>query len=202
MVLHDEHIDIIIGRLEEGGIKDPLLRQDLLDHLCCFIEEQDGTDFEVLLQEGLRRLAPNGVHEIEEERFFLFHFNKQLTMKRAIFFSGFATTFLITTGFTFKLMSWIGGSIILFCGNLALVITILLIAFRALSQRSKQSTAYNIRIFAGVLAAFLIGCGSMFKILHMPTANIQFVLGMLILNFVFLPMFFYQLYRRSVANIA
>ena len=200
MLLHDEHLDIITKRLVEDGIRDARLQSDLLDHICCYIEEQETNDFDLLLQQAFCLLAPNGMHEIEEERFFLFHFHKQLTMKRILFFCGFATTFLLTTGFTFKQMHWPGANICLVTGNLALIVTIALIAINAFKKARFHSAAFNVRVFTGVLAALFIGVGSMFKFFHLPSANIQFLLGILILNFVFLPMFFYQLYKQSLSK--
>ena len=200
MLLRDDHIAAISSRLTEGGIKDTRLHSDLLDHICCYLEEQAGEDFEWLLDQALQILAPNGVHEIEEERFFLFHFHKQLTMKRILFFSGFATTFLLTTGFTFKLMHWPGANICLITGNIALIATAFIIATNAFRRARSHSAAFNVRVFTGVLAAILIAGGSIFKVLHFPTASIQFVLGILLLNFVFLPLFFYQLYKQSLSK--
>jgi hypothetical protein len=200
MLLQDEHIDTISRKLKDGGIVDARLHADLLDHICCFIEEQGREDFDMLLIQAIHLLAPNGLNEIEEERYFLFHFHKQLTMKRILFFCGFATTFLFTTGFTFKLMHWPAAIIFLIGSYLALILTTALIASNAVRNARSHSLAFNVRIFTGVLAAFLIAVGSIFKLLHYPSANIQFVSGVFLLNFVFLPLFFYQLYNQSLSK--
>lgn len=201
MLLPDSYIDIIDARLREGGIKDDKLHADLLDHICTYIEEHEGDQgFEELLQQALRAVAPGGVHEIEEERYFLFHFQKQITMKRILFFGGFATTFLISMGIMFKLMHWPGASIMLVWGNASLIFTMVLVAANAFKNIKVHSAAFRLRIFAGVVSAILIGTGSIFKAHHWPGASIMFVLGMVILNFIFLPMFFYHLYRQSIAK--
>ena len=70
MLLYEEHIDIISNRLTTDGIKDARLHADLLDHICTYIEEADSGDFDTLLSEAMQLLAPNGMHEIEEERFY------------------------------------------------------------------------------------------------------------------------------------
>lgn len=200
MLLTEAHIDTVVSALEAGGIRDEKLQADLLDHLCCYLEEQDAGDFEAALREGLRLLAPQGLHEIEEERFFLFHFHKQLTMKRILFFSGFSATFFLATGFTFKLMNWPGANILLVTGNLSLILTILMIAINAFRRIGEVPVSANIRVFTGIVAALLIAMGGIFKTFHFPTSNMQFILGMLLLNFIFLPLFFLQLYRQSVAK--
>ncbi|HRO43044.1 MAG TPA: hypothetical protein PL009_09430 [Flavipsychrobacter sp.] len=198
MTLHDTHIEIISRRLKEGGISDIRLQEDLLDHVCTYIENSTTHDFNVLLEEALALLAPSGLHEIEEERFFLFHFHKQLTMKKLIFFSGFATSFLFATGITFKQMHWPWANILLFGANMALISVILLIARNGFKHARAHSTMSGVRVATGVIAALLIAAGNIFKLFHFPTANIQFVLGMLLLNFVFLPLFFFQLYKQSI----
>ena len=142
MLLLDEHIDIISAKLKEGGIKDPLLHNDLLDHICTYIEQSEEDDFDALLEQAFHLVAPNGLHEIEEERFFLFHFHKQLTMKRALFFSGFTATFLITTGITFKQMHWPGANIMLMYGYVALLLSIMLIGFNAFRHAQAHTTAF------------------------------------------------------------
>lgn len=50
----------------------------------------------------------------------------------------------------------------------------------------------------GFLAAFLASTGILFKQMHWPSANICLVLGVFILNFGFLPLYFYERYRESV----
>lgn len=202
MELLDEHIDAISSRLTTEGIKDARLHADLLDHICTYIEcREDEAPFDRLLSEAMLLLAPNGMHEIEEERFFLFHFQKQITMKRILFFSGFAATFLITSGFTFKLMAWPGANVMMVLGYLFLFISVMLIAANAMKHINEHSAAYRVRIFTGVIAAVLMIVGAVLKIGHMPGASILFVLGMLLFNFIFLPMFFYQLYRKSISGM-
>ncbi|RYZ53145.1 MAG: hypothetical protein EOP49_07910 [Sphingobacteriales bacterium] len=201
MQLRDEHILAIEQRLHKEGIRDQQLHAELLDHICSYIEESDSNAFELLMQDAFQMLAPAGMHEIEEEQYFLLHLNKQLTMKKIMFFSGFATTFLLTSGITFKQLHWPGASIMLVSGFAGLIITILLIAANAYRHRDNHTAAHNVRIYTGIAAALLIAVGSIFKFFHLPSANIQFVLGMLLLNFIFLPLFFFQLYRQSVARI-
>lgn len=51
----------------------------------------------------------------------------------------------------------------------------------------------------GYIALFLSTSGAMFKVMHWPGANIMLVLGIVILNLGFLPMYFYDRYKRSIA---
>jgi hypothetical protein len=40
MELNQRQIKVILWDLEKGGVTDPNLRDDLLDHLCCLVEEE------------------------------------------------------------------------------------------------------------------------------------------------------------------
>jgi hypothetical protein len=51
----------------------------------------------------------------------------------------------------------------------------------------------------GFLAFFFIMTGLLFKLMHWPGANVSLVLGVMLLNVGFLPMFFYDRYKRSLA---
>ena len=120
-------------------------------------------------------------------------------MKRILFAAGFLATFLISTGLLFRNMHWPGQNIILFSGFAFLFITIIALLFYSLRSMKQLSAGYRFRMITGIVSGMLIAAGSMFKILYMPGANIMTFTGMVSLNLLFLPAFFYQLYRRSVA---
>ena len=47
----------------------------------------------------------------------------------------------------------------------------------------------------GFLCCFLISTAILFKIMHWPAASVMLVTGVALLNFGFLPAYFYQKYR-------
>jgi hypothetical protein len=49
------------------------------------------------------------------------------------------------------------------------------------------------------IAVFLCSTGLLFELQHWPGASVMFVLGTAILNLGFLPLFFYDKYKRSLA---
>jgi hypothetical protein len=49
----------------------------------------------------------------------------------------------------------------------------------------------------GFLACFLISSGTLFKIMHWPSASIMLVLGFVFLNFGVLPAYFYSKYKQA-----
>lgn len=201
--LSDEQVDLVYQRIVADGVTTGGLQTDLLDHYCCFIEEQinEGVIFETAYKQAFMAITPNGMHEIEEELFFLMTFKKQINMKRIIYGAGFVAAFSISMGFLFKFLHWPGANVLLFSGFSALIITVSTLLIHSMAYMNKYTTGYKVRIITGFAAALLISVGSMFKTLHYPTANIQILMGMLTLNLVFLPLFFYQLYKQAIAKV-
>lgn len=199
--LEDNEVALVAQRLGNAKAGNKALFTDLLDHVCCCMEQEmsAGADFESAWKRACETVCPDGIADIEEELFFLLHFNKQLNMKRILFSSGFLSTFLVSTGILFRTLHWPGQNIILFSGFAALLVTMVVLFIYSLRSMSSMSGSYKARIVLGTCSGLLVAVGSMFKILHYPGANILTFTGMLLLNIVFLPMFFYQLYRRSIA---
>ncbi|WP_330441583.1 hypothetical protein [Flavobacterium sp. C4GT6] len=50
----------------------------------------------------------------------------------------------------------------------------------------------------GFISLFLISNGVLFKIMHWPGASIQLCTGVVILNFGYLPFYFYKKYKAQV----
>jgi len=195
--LSEQQTDMIYERLQCEGLKSTRLEQDLFDHFCCYIEAQmkQGADIESAYRSAVEAISPNGAKEIEFELFFIMNFNKQLTMKKFIFLTGFLATFLLSTGIMFKTLHWFASNILLFTGFAMLLITMAALAIHAGSFLRNQSTAFWLRTVTGIASLALIALGFIFRILQMPGANIMYGLGTIIMNFIFLPVFFYQIYK-------
>lgn len=199
--LSEEETGIVYKRIEQAKLQNSGLATELLDHVCCIMETaiDQGADFEEAYRKAYQTVSPNGFREIEEEVFFLLTFHKQLNMKRILFASAFITTFLLSFGFLFKLMHWPMASNILLIGFTGLLFTIVCLAVYSFRMANQLPVPYRIRIFTGLVCGLLMGIGSLLKILHYPGASLIIVLSMVLLNLVFLPMFFYQLYKKSIA---
>ncbi|MES2702990.1 MAG: hypothetical protein V4649_10140 [Bacteroidota bacterium] len=199
--LSDEQLAAIEQLVRQEGVNEDL-QNNLLDHYCCYIEEQidNGLDFYVAYQNAIAAISPNGVGEIQEELFFLLTFKMQTNMKRVIYGFGFFAAFLISMSLLFRIMHWPGVVVLHVSGFAALIVASTAIFINAMKHKDRHSPMYNLRVVAGFVAGMLIAIGSIFKMLHYPGANVQILLGMLALNFVYLPMFFYHLYKKSLAQ--
>ena len=179
-----------------------MLQNDLLDHYCCYIEAEiiKGVDFETAYQAAFLAITPNGMFEIQEEFFFLMTFKKQTNMKRIIYLTGYFSAFFISTGIMSHYFNWPLRDLESYIGYISLIICICTIFANAIRRIKIHSKLYNFRLFIGLFAGFLIADGNLFKLRYFHGANMQIAVGMFLLNFIFMPLFFFQLYKQSLTK--
>ena len=200
--LNDDQVMMILDQIIADGVTDNDLQNELLDHYCCFIEELllTGADFESAYLIAFQAITPNGMHEIQEELYFALNHKQQTIMKRTIYCSAFLTVFCISTLIMFKTMHWPGASVIFLVAFLLVIATAIILFSNSVKHWRAHTAGYNVRVVTGFISALLISVGAIFKSLHYPTAGAQVVAGVLLPNLIFLPMFFYHLYRGELTN--
>jgi hypothetical protein len=58
MNLNNSHLDFILADIKRRGVSDTSLQEDVLDHICCFLEKECETDdFQTSYQLALRSLG-------------------------------------------------------------------------------------------------------------------------------------------------
>lgn len=174
---------------------------ELIDHTCCHIEEmlENGIAFDEALKRSISLLAPDGLHDIEVELDHVLKPQIPKIMKTSLYFFGFIASFCILLGIMFRIQHWPGADYLLLIGDLSLVFCMLTLLISVARFPAAFDSVSRVRTIAGAIGGFLLGVGGAFKVLHWPTAGIQLVLGMAIVAFVFLPIFFWQLYRKEMA---
>lgn len=184
-----------IERLIKASVRDIQLQTELIDHCCCSIEEQllEGHSFDDALSNTLRNLAPNGIHEIEEQVQFILTPQIPFTMKITQYFFGFVATVCVLLGITFKTLHWPMASHLLFIGFVSLATSMMALITSAIKFPTYYT--YRSRTLIGAIGGFIFSIGSLFKLMHWPGANMMALLGMLIITLVFAPMLFWQLYQ-------
>lgn len=199
--LSEEEVDLVYERFGGAKLRNRMLEDELVDHICCAIESfmTEHIPFEEACDKAYQAVCPNGLREIEEETFILLTYTKQLSMKRILFVLGFLSTFLLSFGFLFKLMHWPLATGIMLSGFGVLFLTLGVMVIYLLQTMKSMQAALQVRMIAGLFSGLLLTAGSIFKMLHYPGASVMIVSGLMVLNLVFLPLFFYQLYRKSVA---
>ena len=203
--LSDAQFEMLEQQLKKSELARIGLYHDLLDHYYCLTESfmQQGFAFEEAAQKALTELAPEGFDTIENELNFLLTFKFQIKMKRLMYSGGFASSFCISLFFLFKIQHWPGSGWLAITGFGILLLVLVPTLFVSLIQNSADlSRAEKIRFVTGLFAAIFLAGGGLFKVGHWPGASAQLVLGFVLLSFVFLPLFFWQLYQKSASQLA
>ncbi len=200
--LSDEQVNIIQERIIQDGVTDSGLQNDLLDHYCCYVEEEigKGSGFEAAYAAAFRAISPNGMHEIEEELNFILTFKKQTVMKRTILITGALTVALYILGITGKYLHLPGSgvTITLAIGIASLLFIPLVFMLKA---REKQKTSEKVLWAIGSLFASVLTLSVLFKVQHWPGANVMGVTSVAILMMVYLPYYFITGFKNRETRV-
>ena len=195
--LRDEHIDFISADIRKRGIYLDDLHNNLLDHVCCIIENemQEEQDFQTFYSDVIQRFFQKELSEIEDETFLLVTFKNYHTMKKITTTSGIAAAVLMSAGILFKFMHWPGAGIFLVLGIAltSLVFMPLLFIFR-----SKTSTTSRDKLLlgSGVSLGIVLSLHILFKVMHWPGANMLInIINVALL--IFIPVYFFTGYRNE-----
>jgi hypothetical protein len=202
MKLSGEQIKVIRLMLDQSRIDIQTLKDDLLDHLCCVVENkiERGKTFDTALTEALIELAPNGLEEIQRTTFYLLNSNKILLMKKVMYLIGLITTVGMSIGWTFRILNWQGGSELLtygFLGFVFLFIPMVVINYFKMNIRSALSE--KIRIILGLTSGVIVGLAIAFKFLDVQGADQLLLGGALLFSFGFLPFLFFSMYKKAIS---
>jgi drug/metabolite transporter (DMT)-like permease len=197
--LSEAQIEVVRRRLLASGLRNASLQGELLDHFCCFIEQQidKGANFETAYADAYKAITPNGGNDIETERLLLLTINKQIGMKRLIYITGFASTFLYPLALTGNMFHWSTFDLIDFTRYFLLFVTILLIMVDAIKKRKSLSVFRKVYTSVGIIGCSLIAVATMIQIYWYNHAYYYTISGFAILAFLFLPLYFLDLYEKD-----
>ncbi len=202
MKVSSEQIAHIHEVIDQSSITIETLKDDLLDHLCCVVEVKmtNGSEFEISLKEALNELAPDGLNSIQRETIFLLNSTKIMLMKKIMYSIGLITSIAMTMGILAKLLHWPGAEELFTYGFVGFLLLFLpMLAIDRYKHNLSKSLSEKLRIGLGYLSAFLIVFSIAFKLFHLEGANLLLLSGMCVFSFGFLPFFFFNMYKKSVA---
>jgi hypothetical protein len=200
--LSDKQIDFILNDIRARGVEMEDLQFNLLDHVCCIIEQnlEETGDFENFYQTAIKKFYKKELWELEEETISLIIFKNYYTMKKIMLYSGVASAFLIAVGILFKFMHWPGASMALVLG-IGMSSLIFLPMMFVLKVKEKQNSRDKLIAGLGALAGSALSMGILFKIQHWPGANMLGMGAMLLMAFVFLPIYFFTGIRNPETKV-
>ena len=193
----DEQVDFILDDLEKRGVITEDVRYNILDHVCCIIENEmsNESDFNEFYEHTIAQFYRKELGEIEEETQVLLTFKHYYAMKRILKISGITSITLILLAVTFKAMHWPGTSImaVMGLGFFSLVFIPLNIAMKFANDTEKSN---RLIMTVGMLAASAATMGVLCKIMHWPFANILMMSSLLVFMILFIPIYFIVNYKN------
>lgn len=171
--ISDEQITYMLQQITDQGIADEGLRDSILDHVCCLIENSTNPidDFENCFQSYLRQFYQNELKEIENETQLLITFKHYYQMKKFMLLSGTAGAVILVIGNLFKFMHWPGTAILILLGiSLLSLFFIPLLFFIKLKENPTGTQRWILGVGTALAISFCLSV--LFKIFHWPFANI------------------------------
>ena len=201
--LTEEQIAFIENDIKARGITSPDLSIDLLDHICCVIEnELDGyRNFDTVYQETLLLFGEKGLKEIQDETNRLLTFKHYYIMNSTMKISGYISSLMILSGAFFKFNHWPGANVLMLVGVFLLTVLFLPLLFILKFKESAESNRSVALSIIGFVAAFLICIGIFFKIMHWPGAQFMIISGGVLLLLGYLPIYFISIYKNTTNKL-
>ncbi len=179
-LLADEQIKRIEERLAEASLSNNSLSIDILDHLCCMIEERMdlGWDYLRAEKEVFSEMGVLQIQAIEQETKLLTQ--NKLVMKKRTKIIGLVALVLMTIGFIMKQLHVMGAGVTWGVGVLTAVFgfALFLLLDRFKYDKSSKEKAISFVGFLGA-SSFMLGTG--FKLLRQPGSHYMIGFGGLIL---------------------
>jgi len=199
-MLSDEQVERIRADIERSSLSFQLVKDDLLDHFCCVVENRMelGLTFEDAYYLAWKQICPNGLDEIQEETIYMLTASKRIAMKKVMYSIGLISSICISVGWLFTLMRWPNGSELFSFGFLGF--TMIFLPMFAL-DRYKASVGKvmfeRLKIILGFASALTTGLSVFFKLMHWPGANELLVVGIFLFSIGFLPFLFFGMYKKA-----
>jgi len=202
MNLTPEQIVHIQEVISESKLTIKTLKDDLVDHLCCVVESDimKGKKFDTSLQEAINELAPEGLEKIEHQTLFLLNSTKIMNMKKITYVVGLASTISMSMGLLMKILHLAGSQELTIYGFLTFVLIFLpLVTIDRFKVKLQGAFSDRLRIILGLTSGAVFGLGVLLKLFHLNGANLSLLTGMIFFSFGFLPLFFFNMYRKSLS---
>jgi len=189
--ISDQQIDYILSDIGARGVEMESLQQNLLDHVCCIIENnlEENGDFENFYQKSIKTFYKDALWEIEEETLLLLTYKNYYTMKKVMITSGSFSAAAMIFGILFKFMHWPGASALIVLG-IGISSLIFLPLLFVLKSKDRHQTKDKIILGLGILAGISLSLSILFKVMHWPGSMYLGYASVILIGLILLPIFF------------
>ncbi len=200
--LNEKQIDFILDDIRRNGVELEDLQSNLLDHVCCIIEQEleENGDFEQFYFSTIKKFYKTELREIEEETISLLTFKNYYVMKKTMLVSGVVAASFLTLGIILKFLHMPGAAVGIVLG-IGIISFMFLPLLFLLKIKEQKETKDKVLIGLGTFAGILMALGILFKIMFWPGANMMALTSLLILLFVFLPVYFFTGFRNPETKV-
>jgi hypothetical protein len=202
-MLNDEKTEYIRREIEKSTISIQDLKDDLLDHFCCFIENEmsNGESFEDAFTKAKKHICPNGFDEIQKETIYLLNTNKIIAMKKLMYSIGLIAAIGTSTGVLFKILHLPGGDQLFTYGFLGIVLLFIpMLAIDRYKLSLSKVLSERLKIILGFTSAMIIGVAILLKLMHLKQfGDLLLIAGAVIFILGYLPFLFFRMYNKSVS---
>lgn len=190
--ISDQQIDYILNDIGARGVEMESLQQNLLDHVCCIIENnlEENGDFESFYKKTIQTFYKDELWEIEEETLLLLTYKNYYTMKKVMITSGTFSAIVMSIGIFFKFMHWPGASACILLGILVSSLVFLPLLF-TLKAKEKENNKDKLILGLSIVSGILISLAVLFKIMHWPGANLMGAIFVCAMLFLYIPLSFF-----------
>lgn len=198
--LTDENIEFVARIVSESKIESAEMKEDLIDHFCCAIEEEmeKGLSFQQSYDKAYQNICPEGFDEIQRETIYLLTSKKIKAMKRLLYVSGYLSAIGITTTVFMKLNHFGQPGLTFLLTSAILIFLFVPSLFVNLYKRDLTQSLSNKLIYAfGFIGVELLIVFALFRLNHWSWSTTIFLTSFVILNFAFFPLLFFKMYRKS-----
>lgn len=191
--LSEKQIDFILDDIGARGVEMESLQQNLLDHICCIIEQnlEANGDFESFYQKTIQTFYKDALWEIEEETILLLTFKNYYTMKKIMIMSGAVSAITMSIGIFLKFMHWPGASMFIILGIFFSSFIFLPLLF-TLKAKEKQTAKDKLILGIATISGILISLSVLFKVMHWPGANMMGLIFAVIMLVLYIPLYFFS----------
>jgi hypothetical protein len=201
--LTEEQITFIENDIRVRGITSPDLSIDLLDHICCLIENEldEYRNFETVYEQTLLLFGEKGLKEIQDETNRLLTFKHYYFMNATMKISGYVSSLMILIGSIFKIQHWPGANVLILVGVFFLAVVFLPLLFILKFKSTEENNRSVVLSIIGFVSAILICVGILFRILHWPGARMMTITGCSLLLLGYLPIYILSIYKNTTNKI-
>ncbi len=204
MKISPDEIETIRHAIDQSAISSDLLKDDILDHICCVTEHKmsRGKTFEVAVCEAFAELAPDGLDEIQREAVFLLNSDKIILMKKVMYSVGLISSMAISLGWLFRILHMPGADQLITYGFFGFALFFVpMLAVNQFKVHVNKSFSEKTRIILGVVSGLLTGVAVFFKMMRYPGGDWMLLSGAVLFIFGFLPFLFLTMYKKSVSRL-